>query len=170
MPAQQALFLFSLSLKCFFLQLSWCQMWPCTPVIQALGRWRQEDREREPGRWEVVRSICCSCREPECGSQHSQDGLQQSVTPVPGDPNPLLAPSGTAHTHGTEIYVQVKRPYILHFKTKRVKVILGYTVSSKPGRETCERLPPLEKKSWEFFGSGIISQRVVHGLKKWFHI
>lgn len=61
--------------------------------------------------------------------------------------HPLLAPSGTAHTHGTEIYVQVKRPYILHFKRKRVKVVLGYTVSSKPGRETCERLPPLEKKS-----------------------
>lgn len=59
--------------------------------------------------------------------------------------HPLLALLGTAHTHGTEIYVQVKRPYILHFKRKRVKVILGYTVSSKPGRDTCERLPPLEK-------------------------
>lgn len=48
----------------------------------------------------VVTIICCSCRGSRFHSQHPSDGLQTSMTPVPGDLMPFLISVGMRHILG----------------------------------------------------------------------
>lgn len=61
----------------------------------------------------AVRSPCCFCRGPGLGPQHTCDGAQVSVTPVPGVSCPLLA------SRAPDIQVmQAKQACIKNLKTE----------------------------------------------------